>query len=79
MDFPVEGLREEETIRSSSSKEQRNKILPGSSGAGDLDTLADVLLSSSTVSYADPRSTTPTSSTSSSPTLGASITGDSSE
>lgn len=77
--FPVEGLLEEEMIRSSSSssssKGRSNKILPGGSGSGDLDGVADVLLSSSTVPYPDPTPIPTTSTTTTS--LGA-TTGDSS-
>lgn len=59
----------------SGSQERRNKILPGGSGSGDLDSVADVLLSASTVSYPDPTTTT-TTATSRTTTLGAPTTGD---
>ncbi|KAM9750822.1 collagen alpha-1(XX) chain-like isoform 2-T2 [Menidia menidia] len=55
--FTMEGLQEEETIRSG-SREQKKKLLPGGSGSGDLDEAADVLLGRPTVLYPD--STTPT-------------------
>lgn len=70
----MEGLWEEEMSRSG-SQERRNKILPGGSGSGDLDSVADVLLSASTRSYPDPTAT----STSRTTTLGAPTTGDFSE
>lgn len=65
MNFPVEALWEEEMIRSG-SHERRKKIGPGGSGSGDLDSVADVVLSFSTVLY--PVSTTTT-------TLGATTAG----
>lgn len=51
----------------SGSQERRKKIAPGGSGSGDLDSVAEVVLSFSTVLY--PVSTTTT-------TLGATTTGD---
>uniref|UniRef100_H3C4L3 Fibronectin type-III domain-containing protein n=1 Tax=Tetraodon nigroviridis TaxID=99883 RepID=H3C4L3_TETNG len=48
--FSMEGLWEEEMTRRGSHPARRNTILPGGSGSGDLDSVADVLLSSSTVS-----------------------------
>ncbi|KAM9351295.1 collagen alpha-1(XX) chain-like [Symphorus nematophorus] len=53
--FTMEGLREEEIIRSG-SREQRKKMLPGGSGSGDLDDATDALLGLPTVLY--PQSTT---------------------
>lgn len=49
----MDGLKEEETIRSG-SREQKKKMLPGGSGSGDLDDVTDALLGSPTVLYPDP-------------------------
>ncbi|XP_028438207.1 collagen alpha-1(XX) chain isoform X2 [Perca flavescens] len=51
--FTMEGLREEEMIRSG-SREQRKKMLPGGSGSGDLDDVTEVLLGVPTILYPDP-------------------------
>lgn len=53
----VEGLREEEMIRSD-SREQRKKLLPGGSGSGDLDDVTEALLGLPTALYPDPITTT---------------------
>lgn len=55
--LPVEGLREEEMIRSG-SREQRKKMLPGGSGSGDLDDATEALMGLPTVLYPDPTTTT---------------------
>uniref|UniRef100_A0A671WRM6 Solute carrier family 35 member C2 n=1 Tax=Sparus aurata TaxID=8175 RepID=A0A671WRM6_SPAAU len=55
--FTMEGLREEEMIRSD-SREQRKKLLPGGSGSGDLDDVTEALLGLPTVLYPDPITTT---------------------
>ncbi|XP_056155913.1 collagen alpha-1(XX) chain [Lampris incognitus] len=56
--FTIQGLREEELIRSG-SREQRRKTLPGGSGSGDLaDTTTEALLGIPTVLYEDPATTT---------------------
>uniref|UniRef100_A0A3Q3N1T5 Solute carrier family 35 member C2 n=1 Tax=Labrus bergylta TaxID=56723 RepID=A0A3Q3N1T5_9LABR len=52
--FTMEGLREEEMIRSG-SRDQRKKILPGGSGSGDLDDVTEALLGLPTVLYPDPQ------------------------
>ncbi|XP_029363195.1 collagen alpha-1(XX) chain [Echeneis naucrates] len=57
--FTMEGLREEEMIRSG-SREQRKKMLPGGSGSGDLDDGTEALLGLPTVLYPDPTTTTVT-------------------
>ncbi|XP_029133463.2 collagen alpha-1(XX) chain [Labrus bergylta] len=54
--FTMEGLREEEMIRSG-SRDQRKKILPGGSGSGDLDDVTEALLGLPTVLYPDPTTT----------------------
>ncbi|XP_040907739.1 collagen alpha-1(XX) chain [Toxotes jaculatrix] len=55
--FTMEGLREEEMIRSG-SREQKKKMLPGGSGSGDLDDATEALLGLPTVLYPDPTTTT---------------------
>lgn len=55
----VEGLREEEMIRSG-SREQKKKTLPGGSGSGDLDDASEALLESPTILYPDPTTSAPT-------------------
>ncbi|XP_055366271.1 collagen alpha-1(XIV) chain isoform X2 [Betta splendens] len=56
--FTMEGLRDEERIRSG-SREQRKKMVPGGSGSGDVDDASEALLESPTVLYPDP-TTAPT-------------------
>lgn len=58
----VDGLREEETIRSG-SREQKKKMLPGGSGSGDLDDATEAFLSSPTILYPDPTVTTTAAAT----------------
>nr|XP_046251575.1 collagen alpha-1(XX) chain isoform X2 [Scatophagus argus] len=55
--FTMEGLREEEVIRSG-SREQKKKLLPGGSGSGDLDDVTEALVGLPTVLYLDPTTTT---------------------
>lgn len=57
--LPVEGLREEELVRSG-SREQRRKALPGGSGSGELDDPIEALLAVPTVVYHEPATTTTT-------------------
>lgn len=52
----VEGLREEEMIRSG-SREQKKKTLPGGSGSGDLDDATEALVGLPTILYPDPTTT----------------------
>ena len=49
----MEGLRDEEMIRSG-SREQKKKILPGGSGSGELDDVTEALIGLPTVLYPDP-------------------------
>uniref|UniRef100_UPI0037E94F4A collagen alpha-1(XX) chain-like isoform X2 n=1 Tax=Semicossyphus pulcher TaxID=241346 RepID=UPI0037E94F4A len=65
--FTMEGLREEEMIRSG-SRDQRKKMLPGGSGSGDLDDATEALLGLPTVLYPDP-TTTAAATTAESPAL----------
>ncbi|XP_034732164.1 collagen alpha-1(XX) chain isoform X1 [Etheostoma cragini] len=51
--FTMEGLLEEEMIRSG-SREQKKKMLPGGSGSGDLDDVTEALLGVPTILYPDP-------------------------
>ncbi|XP_026189122.1 collagen alpha-1(XX) chain isoform X1 [Mastacembelus armatus] len=51
--FTMEGLREEEMIRSG-SREQKKKMLPGGSGSGDLDDATEALMGLPTILYPDP-------------------------
>ncbi|XP_047224145.1 collagen alpha-1(XX) chain isoform X1 [Girardinichthys multiradiatus] len=51
--FTLEGLREEEMIRSG-SRENRRKLIPGGSGSGDLDDAMAVLLDLPTVLFPEP-------------------------
>lgn len=69
--FPllVEGLREEEAIRSG-SRDQKKKMLPGGSGSGDLDEATEALTGLPTILYPDPATTISTSTTAA-PTGGA--------
>ncbi|TKS77030.1 Collagen alpha-1(XX) chain [Collichthys lucidus] len=60
--FTMEGLREEEMIRSG-SREQKKKLLPGGSGSGDLDDVTEALLDLPTVLYPDPTTTTAAATT----------------
>ncbi|XP_072222728.1 collagen alpha-1(XX) chain [Leuresthes tenuis] len=60
--FTMEGLREEEMIRSG-SREQKKKMLPGGSGSGDLDDTTEVLLDLPTILYPDPMTTTAAATT----------------
>ncbi|XP_036004066.1 collagen alpha-1(XX) chain isoform X1 [Fundulus heteroclitus] len=55
--FTLEGLREEEMIRSG-SRENRRKLIPGGSGSGDLDDASAVLLDLPTVLFPAPTMTT---------------------
>ncbi|KAM7404239.1 hypothetical protein PAMP_011606 [Pampus punctatissimus] len=55
--FTMEGLREEEMIRSG-SREQKKKMLPGGSGSGDLDDATEALMGLPTILYPDPMTTT---------------------
>jgi len=55
----VEGLREEESIRSG-SRVQRKKTLPGGSGSGDPDDVTEALAGLPTVLYPDSTITTTT-------------------
>ncbi|XP_034392669.1 collagen alpha-1(XX) chain-like [Cyclopterus lumpus] len=55
--FTMEGLREEETIRSGS---KRKKTLPGGSGSGDPDDVTEAVSGLPTVLYPDPTTTTTT-------------------
>ncbi|KAL1021207.1 hypothetical protein UPYG_G00010170 [Umbra pygmaea] len=57
--FTIEGLREEELLRSG-SREQRRKGLPGGSGSGELDDLIEALVDVPTVVYREPTTTTTT-------------------
>ncbi|KAJ8016527.1 hypothetical protein DPEC_G00008170 [Dallia pectoralis] len=54
--FTIEGLREEELVRSG----QRKKPLPGGSGSGELDELIESLVDVPTVVYREPTTTTTT-------------------
>lgn len=58
----VEGLREEEVIRSG-SREHKKKTLPGGSGSGELDDATDALLGLPTILYPDPLTTTAAAAT----------------
>uniref|UniRef100_A0A3Q2CST6 Collagen alpha-1(XIV) chain-like n=1 Tax=Cyprinodon variegatus TaxID=28743 RepID=A0A3Q2CST6_CYPVA len=51
--FTLEGLREEEVIRSG-SRDNRRKLIPVGSGSGDLDEATAVLLNPPTVLFPDP-------------------------
>ncbi|XP_014326962.1 solute carrier family 35 member C2 isoform X1 [Xiphophorus maculatus] len=55
--FTLEGLREEEMIRSG-SRENRRKLIPGGSASGDLDDSTAVLLDRPTVLFPEPTLTT---------------------
>ncbi|XP_074537530.1 collagen alpha-1(XX) chain-like [Halichoeres trimaculatus] len=57
--FTMEGLREEEMIRSG-TRDQRKKMLPGGSGSGDLDDATEALLGQPTVLYPDSTTSTAT-------------------
>ncbi|XP_056277924.1 collagen alpha-1(XX) chain isoform X2 [Pseudoliparis swirei] len=57
--FTMEGLREEESIRSG-SRVQRKKTLPGGSGSGDPDDVTEALAGLPTVLYPDSTITTTT-------------------
>ncbi|XP_041702146.2 collagen alpha-1(XX) chain [Coregonus clupeaformis] len=57
--FTIEGLREEELVRSG-SREQRRKALPGGSGSGELDDPIEALRAVPTVVYHEPTTTTAT-------------------
>ncbi|XP_071331690.1 collagen alpha-1(XX) chain isoform X1 [Trachinotus anak] len=65
--FTMEGLQEEEMIRSG-TREQRKKMLPGGSGLGDLDDATEALLGLPTILYPDPTTTTAAAATEPSPT-----------
>ncbi|XP_040007867.1 collagen alpha-1(XX) chain isoform X1 [Xiphias gladius] len=60
--FTMDGLREEEMIRSG-SREQRKKTLPGGSGSGDLDDATEILLGLPTILYPDPTTNAATTTT----------------
>ncbi|XP_040048668.2 collagen alpha-1(XX) chain [Gasterosteus aculeatus] len=60
--FTMEGLREEEAIRSG-SRDQKKKMLPGGSGSGDLDEATEALTGLPTILYPDPATTISTSTT----------------
>ncbi|XP_071783683.2 collagen alpha-1(XX) chain [Centroberyx gerrardi] len=64
--FTIEGLREEEMIRSGSR--ERKKTLPGGSGSGDLDDVTEALLGLPTVLYQDPTTTAGMTTTTEPPT-----------
>ncbi|KAM8863642.1 collagen alpha-1(XX) chain-like isoform 2-T2 [Spinachia spinachia] len=55
--FTMEGLREEETIRSG-SREQKKKTSAGGSGSGDLDDATEALTGLPTILYPDPATST---------------------
>ncbi|XP_028264962.1 collagen alpha-1(XX) chain isoform X2 [Parambassis ranga] len=55
--FTMQGLRDEEVIRSG-SREQKKKVLPGGSGSGDLDDATEALMGLPTVLYPDSTTTT---------------------
>lgn len=57
LSLQVQGLREEEVIRSG-SREQKKKVLPGGSGSGDLDDATEALMGLPTVLYPDSTMTT---------------------
>lgn len=59
--FTMEGLREEEMIRSG-SRDQKKKMLPGGSGSGDLDDTTETLLGLPSILYPELTTTTPASS-----------------
>ncbi|KAK5863096.1 hypothetical protein PBY51_000152 [Eleginops maclovinus] len=54
--FTMEGLRDEEMIRSG-SREQKKKLLPGGSGSGDMDDVTEALMGLPTVLYPEPTTT----------------------
>ncbi|XP_060930520.1 collagen alpha-1(XX) chain [Limanda limanda] len=56
--FTMEGLREEEMIRSG-SREHRKKLLPGGSGSGDLDDATEAVLGMPTILYPNLITTAP--------------------
>ncbi|XP_047196220.1 collagen alpha-1(XX) chain isoform X2 [Hippoglossus stenolepis] len=62
--FTMEGLREEEVIRSG-SREHRKKLLPGGSGSGDLDDATEAVLGMPTVLYPNLITTAPATTTAS--------------
>ncbi|XP_053280242.1 collagen alpha-1(XX) chain isoform X2 [Pleuronectes platessa] len=60
--FTMEGLREEEMIRSG-SREHRKKLLPGGSGSGDLDDATEAVLGMPTILYPNLITTAPATTT----------------
>ncbi|XP_069383332.1 collagen alpha-1(XX) chain isoform X2 [Paralichthys olivaceus] len=60
--FTMEGLREEEMIRSG-SRENRKKLLPGGSGSGDPDDATEAVLGMPTVLYPNLITTAPATTT----------------
>ncbi|XP_034447187.1 collagen alpha-1(XX) chain isoform X2 [Hippoglossus hippoglossus] len=62
--FTMEGLREEEVIRSG-SREHRKKLLPGGSGSGDLDDATEAVLGMPTILYPNLITTAPATTTAS--------------
>ncbi|XP_030623623.1 collagen alpha-1(XIV) chain [Chanos chanos] len=60
--FTINGLREEELIRSG-NREQRRKALAGGSGSGEMDDVSETLLSLPTVLYQEPTTTEPSAVT----------------
>ncbi|KAM9855334.1 collagen alpha-1(XX) chain-like [Aulostomus maculatus] len=64
--FTMDGLREEELIRSG-SREHKKKLLPGGSGSGDLDDITETLLGLPTILYPDPMTTAAAATTNAEP------------
>ncbi|XP_062248801.1 collagen alpha-1(XX) chain isoform X2 [Platichthys flesus] len=60
--FTMEGLHEEEMIRSG-SREHRKKLLPGGSGSGDLDDATEAVLGMPTILYPNLITTAPATTT----------------
>ncbi|XP_063064031.1 collagen alpha-1(XX) chain [Engraulis encrasicolus] len=57
--FTIDGLREDELIRSG-NREQKKKALPAGSGSGELDDVSEVLTALPTVIYQEPTTLVPT-------------------
>ncbi|XP_044066530.1 collagen alpha-1(XX) chain isoform X1 [Siniperca chuatsi] len=66
--FTMEGLREEEMVRSG-SREQRKKMLPGGSGSGDLDDATEALVGLPTILYPGPTTTAAAATTTEPPAI----------